>query len=180
MNDESVDDPLKHLRAALDVDPSPDLPARVRAALDSGGVVESWSLGAVRFWRWFALPAAAAIVIAVGLAVPTWRENRSTSRSEVSAPRPVAVSTSRPVAPSAPRPRSLSASRRALHVDRVPLTEQEIALLQLLGAIRRGHVLVPAESPSLFESLAAPAPIAVTAIAIHPLPAAVPGDIDRR
>jgi hypothetical protein len=190
MTDER-DEMLDELRAAMNIEPSPEFEARVRLATQ-----ESRPCGAVwsehrRGWVWGAVAggAVAAAVMAVVLLRP----------GSAGAPSAIAMAQPQPTAASATLPRSIQqaavatrlepkppvATRRtarAASADRVTRREpdvlvppdQAVALARLLKGVSDGRVMIGAtrstDEDVTIAPLPEPAPVTVKDVRIEPLP----------
>jgi hypothetical protein len=198
MHDESLDDALADLRAALDVEPSPEIAAKVRQRVGGQpGVGWRWNP-----WARWTIGAVATALPAVGLIVfGMFRAGPKLLVSEATAPRPL-------IAPLTPAPvnsagAGSSADVREVHVitarasranDTPMLTvvrhgdvlvppDQAIALRQLLFEIRSGRIRVPGETRAPVDAdglLLAPEPVHIPLIHIEPISALSDDDAQER
>lgn len=169
MHDESIDDALKELEAALEVRPSPEMVARIRCEV--GREIP----GVPRFTvPWVAgLAAVGIIVVTSGLWLarrPATTEAPPNTASAIPPP-PVEGFV---VRPSGTPPLSRRGDRaRTLHrAEDAASTDQSIALTRLLAAIRTGRVSVPPEMLVRFqaaEPLPEIRPIEIPLIRVDPL-----------
>jgi len=169
MHDESIDEALSDLVTALEVRPSAAFQAKVRMA------VSRQERRTRRVPALVALLCAAAVILLLAVRRPA--PPAAVVRND--APEPIASARQQPDEQPAPRalavvaPKPRRGLRTASVVASEPPTEQELALLLLLGAIRSGRATVPASVGPRFDTdglLAPPPPIVISPVTISPLP----------
>jgi hypothetical protein len=194
MDDPSVGDPLRELAAQLDITPSPEFSARVRARVEAGPG---------RAWRWHpwvigSVATGMAIIVVSGLSVFRASSKPTTSIATVrqaeppSLPVPMGRVSPMTSAEDQPVP---SAVRRVADsdYDSTPAVvrhgnvlvppDQAVALRTLLVGIRSGRVNVPRETRAPVDAdglLLAPDPIRIPLIHIEPIPALFDDDSQER
>jgi hypothetical protein len=180
MHGESVDDALNELAAALDVEPSAQLAARVRTQVGPLAVRD-------RRWRTVALAAAFAGIATAAASIVSWSPYAwQRARLEVPARR----ATGHDVRLSLPRPTLSGSGAHATKLVIRPREEarqdgvlvppdQARALRALLVGIRAGRVSVPSQRPAPVDIdglLLAPEPLRIPLIEIEPIPASPADD----
>jgi hypothetical protein len=193
MFQDTNDDPLKELEAALLVAPSPEFAARVRERVRRDEPATS-------SWGWWRLAAAGVVMALIGVASLTmWRRESKPPAAMVAATGPtVAIEQAAPVAPvtkqendsvasalvsTKPISRTHTPAARAIAVHASTVSrepevlvppDEGIAIRRLLLAIREGWATVPPPGLRVMEDvdghLLEPAPIDIPLIKIEPLP----------
>jgi hypothetical protein len=185
------DEMLDELRAAMNIEPSPEFEARVRLATRESRPRGAGWIGHRRAWIWGAVAGGA--VVAAVMAVVLLRPGSTGAASAVATAQP------QPVATSATLPRSMQqaavATRlerklpvvtrrtaRAASADRVTRREpdvlvppdQAVALARLLKGVSDGRVMIGAtrstDEDVTIVPLPEPAPVTVKDVRIEPLP----------
>jgi hypothetical protein len=163
MTTERVDDALKELKAALDVEPSPEFAAGVRRRVAVSRRPQPWVFG----WQAIAVAATVVAAIVAGSAWRHWARAAGDVPARPSLAAGVTASAAGPRPPATPIAATSQVPRRN---SDVLIPQGEIAAMRaMLRAIESGELDVPPETPLELDSEGHVKPLEIPAVTIEPL-----------